>query len=103
MCSLDGLHCRRNLGVRGGEQSSDLIGQRLVGGKPGELALPQVEIAPGQPVEIGAGIGASIDRRFIVLRGHASTIAHRLPNAAFAGANPILSHCGIGANVTCPK
>ena len=53
MCSLDGLHGRRNLGVRGREQSSDLIGQRLVGGKPGELALPKVEISPGQPVEIG--------------------------------------------------
>lgn len=95
MCSLDGLHRRRNLGVRGREQSSDLIGQRLVGGKTGELALPQVEITPGQPVEIG--------RCIVVLRGHASTIAHRLPNAAFAGANLILSHCGIGANVTCPK
>lgn len=95
MCSLDGLHRRRNLGVRGGEQSSDLIGQCLVGGKPGELALPKIEIAPGQPVEIG--------RCFVVFRGHASTIAHRPVNAAFAGANPILSHCGIGANVTCPK
>lgn len=107
MCSLDGLHGRRNLGVRGGEQSSDLIGQRLVGGKPGELALPQVEVAPGQPVEIGtrivASIAASIDGLFIVSRGHASTIAHHPVNAAFAGANPILSHCGIGANVTCPK
>ena len=88
MCSLDGLHGRRNLGVRGGEQSSDLIGQRLVGSKPGELALPEVEVAPGQPVEIGAGVGASIDRRFIVFRGHASTIAYRPANAAFAGANP---------------
>jgi hypothetical protein len=53
MCSLDGLHCRRNLGVRGSEQSSDLIGQRLIGGKPGELTLPKVEVAPRQPVEIG--------------------------------------------------
>lgn len=88
MCSLDGLHRRRNLGVRGGEQSSDLIGQCLVGGKPGKLALPKVEIAPGQPVEIGTGIGASIDRGFIVFRGHASTIAYRPVNAAFAGANP---------------
>ena len=53
MCSLDGLQGRRNLGVRGREQTSDLIGQRLVGGEPGELALPKIEIAPGQPVEIG--------------------------------------------------
>ena len=103
MCSLDGLHCRRNLGVRGREQSSDLIGQRLVSGKPGELALPKVEIAPGQPVEIGARVAASIDGLFIVFRGHAPTIAHHPANAAFAGANPILSHCGIGANVACPK
>jgi len=50
---LDGLHRRRNLRVRGGEQSGDLVGQRLVGGEPGELALPKIEIAPGQPVEIG--------------------------------------------------
>jgi len=69
MCSLDGLHRRRNLGVRSGEQSSDLIGQRLVGGEPGELALPKVEIASGQLVEIG--------RLVVVFRGHAVTIAHR--------------------------
>ena len=92
MCSLDGLHCRRNLGVRGGEQSSDLIGQRLIGGKAGELALPKIEIASGKPIEVGARIaarlGASIDGRFIVFRGHAPTIAYRPANAAFAGANP---------------
>ena len=52
-CSLDGLHRRRNLGVRGREQARDLLGQRLIGGKPGKLALPKVEISPGQLVEIG--------------------------------------------------
>jgi len=41
-----------NLAVRGSEQPGDLLGQRLVGGKPGELALPEVEIAPGKLVEI---------------------------------------------------
>ena len=95
MCSLDHLHCRRNLGVRGSEQARDLLGQRLVGGKTGKLALPKVEISTGQLVEIGGG--------FVVFRGHISTIAYRLTIAAFAGANPILSHCGIGANVACPK
>jgi hypothetical protein len=88
MCSLDGLHCRRNLGVRSGKQSSDLIGQRLVGREAGELALPEVEIAPGQPVEIGMRTGASVGGRFIVVSGHATTIAHRPANAAFAVANP---------------
>ena len=95
MCSLDRLHCRRNLGVRGREQAGDLLGERLVGGEPGKLALPKVEISPGQLVEIGGC--------FVVFRGHVSTIAYRLMIAAFAGANPILSHCGIGANVACPK
>ena len=92
---MDGLHRRRNLGVRGREKASDLIGQRLVGGKTGKLALPKVEISPGQLIEIG--------RCFVVLRSHVSTIAYRLTIAAFAGANPILSHCGIGANVARPK
>ncbi|MBI3198408.1 MAG: hypothetical protein HYZ40_13065 [Rhodospirillales bacterium] len=96
---MDGLHCRRNLGVRGREQAGDLLGQCLVGGESGKLALPKVEISPGQPVEIGTGsVGL-----FVVFRGHVFTIAYRLTNAAFADANPILSHCGISANVTCPK
>ena len=92
---MDGLHRRRNLGVRGRKQARDLLGQCLIGGKPGELALPKVEISAGQLVEIG--------RCFIVLGGHMPTIAYRLTIAAFAGANPILSHCGISANVACPK
>jgi hypothetical protein len=100
---LDGLHRRRNLGVRGREQAGDLLGERLVGSEPGKLALPQVEISPGQLVEIGAGTATRIDGRFVVFRGHGSTIAYRSTIAAFAGANPILSHCGIGANVACPK
>ncbi|NDH61255.1 MAG: hypothetical protein EBY18_06265 [Alphaproteobacteria bacterium] len=60
---MDGLHRRRNLGVRGREQSGDLLGQGLVGSEAGELALPKVEIAPGQPVEVGG--------LFVVFRGHA--------------------------------
>ncbi len=89
---MDGLHRGGNLGVRGREEARDLLGQGLVGGEAGELALPEVEIAPGQPVEIG--------RLFVVFRGHAATIAYRGADAAFAGAKPFLSHCGIGANVT---
>ena len=96
---MDSLHCRRNLGVRGREQAGDLLGERLVGGEPGKLALPKVEISPGQLVEIGTRTAG----RFIVFRGHETTIAYRLTIAAFAGANPILSHCGIGAKVACPK
>ena len=94
MCSLSRLHRRRNLGVRGSEQAGDLFGQRLVGREPGELALPEVEITPGQAVEIG---------RIVVFGGHARTIAHRGLKEAFAGANRSLSHCGIGAKVTGPK
>ena len=51
--TLGSLYCRRNLGVRGSEKPGDLLGQRLVGGKTGQLALPQIEIAPSQPVEVG--------------------------------------------------
>jgi hypothetical protein len=94
VCSLSRLYGRRNLGVRGREQTGDLLGQRLVGAEPGELALPEIEIAPGQAVEIG---------RIVVFGGHARTITHRGVNAAFAGANRALSHCGISAKVTKPK
>ncbi len=52
MCSLNRLHCARNLGVRGSEQAGNLLGQCLVGGEPGKLVLPEVEIAPGKLVEI---------------------------------------------------
>jgi hypothetical protein len=52
MCSLGRLQRAGNLGVRGSEKAGDLFGQRLVGGEPGELALPEVEIAPGKLVEI---------------------------------------------------
>ncbi len=96
---MNGLHRRRNLGVRGREQARDLLGQCLVGGKAGKLALPKVEIAPGQPVEVG--------RLFGIFRGHAFTIAYRCPpivtERGIAGAKPFLSHCGIGANVAAPK
>ena len=68
MCSLSRLYRRCNLGVRGREQAGDLFGQRQVGGKPGKLVLPEVEIAPGQAVEIG---------RIVVFGGHGPTIAHR--------------------------
>ena len=67
MCSLSRLYRRRNLGVRGREQAGDLFGQRLVGAQAGELALPEVEITPGQAVEIG---------RVVVFGGHPATIAH---------------------------
>jgi len=90
-CSLSHLDRRGDLRVRGSEETGDLFGQSLVGGEPGELALPEVEIAPGQAIEIG---------RVVVFRGHSGTIAHRRRNAAFALAKRALSHCGIGAKVT---
>ena len=95
---MDGLHRRCNLGVRGRKQARDLLGQRLVSGEAGKLALPKVQIAPGQLVEIS--------RLFVVFRGHAFTIAYRhgtiVTEHRIAGAKPFLSHCGIGANVTHP-
>jgi hypothetical protein len=50
--TLGSLYCGRNLCVRSGEKPGDLLGQRLVRGKAGQLALPQIEVAPGQFVEI---------------------------------------------------
>jgi len=63
MCSLGRLQRRRNVDIRGSEKASNLFGQRLVRGQPGELALPEVEIAPCQPIEIG---------RVVVVGGHGS-------------------------------
>ena len=68
MCSLGRLQGAGNLGVRGSEKASDLLGQRLVGSEPGELALPEIEIAPGKLVEIAC---------IVVFGGHARTIAHQ--------------------------
>lgn len=69
--TLGSLYCRRNLRVRGREQPGDLLGQRLVGGHPGKLVLPEIEITPGEPVEIGR-----IARAGIVAFGrHTITIA----------------------------
>jgi hypothetical protein len=89
--TLGSLYCRRNLGVRGREQPDDLLGQRRIGGQAGQLALPKIEIPPGQAIEFGG--------RVFGVRGHGATIAHRRYNASFACANPVLSHCGIGAKV----
>lgn len=52
-CSLGYLDRQRNLRIRGREEAGNLLGQCLVGGEPGELALPEVEVAPGQPIEVG--------------------------------------------------
>ena len=67
--TLGSLYRRRNLGVRGSEQAGDLFSQRRIGSETGKLALPQIEITPGQTVEIGGGL--------VVLGGHGRTIAHR--------------------------
>jgi hypothetical protein len=89
--SLGGLYCGRNLRVRGREETGDLFGERLIGRQPRKLALPKIEVAPRQPVEVGGGV--------VVFRGHGRTIADRVTDAPFAGAKPALSHCGIGAKV----
>ena len=73
----DGGHLR----VRGCEQAGNLLGQALVGGKARKLALPQVEVAARQPVELAGIRGATL-----FIRGHAPTIAHRYANVPFAGA-----------------
>jgi hypothetical protein len=58
--TLSSLYCRRNLGVRGSEKPGDLFAQLLVGGHARELALPQVEVTPRQPVIIGIATGFGI-------------------------------------------
>ncbi|MBM3647910.1 MAG: hypothetical protein FJX11_08980 [Alphaproteobacteria bacterium] len=90
---MAGLQNGSDLAVRGSKKTGDLLGQRLVAGEPGELALPEVEIAPGQLVEVVA---------VVVVGGHGCTIADRQENASFADANRALSQCGIGAKVTDP-
>lgn len=62
LCSLGCLDRRRNLCIRGRKEACDLLGQRLVGGEAGKLVLPEVEIAPGQPIEVGG---------VVVFGGHA--------------------------------
>jgi hypothetical protein len=52
-----------DLAVRGSEKAGDLFGQRLIRRQPGELALPQVEIAPGKSIEVGC---------IVVFGGHGS-------------------------------
>jgi hypothetical protein len=89
--SLGGLYCGRNLGVRGREKAGDLFGEGLIGRQSRKLVLPKIEVAPRQTVEFGGGV--------VVLRRHRPTIADHRVSAAFAGAKPVLSHCGIGAKV----
>ena len=67
--TLGSLYCRRNLRIRGREQPGNLLGQGRIRGKAGKLALPEIEIAPGQPVE---GV--------VVSGSHVPTIDHRCGN-----------------------
>ena len=92
-CSLRHLQDGRHLRVRGREKPGDLPGQGLIGGEPGELALPQVEIAARQPVEVGG---------VVCIGGHARTIADRSPTQPSHPQKRTLSHCGIGAKVSAP-
>jgi hypothetical protein len=79
LCSLGRLEGAGNLAVRGSEQTGDLLGQRLVGGEPGELALPEVEITPGQTISLSGGVAGGV----VVVRGHARTIAASGDKRAF--------------------
>lgn len=65
-CSLNRLEGRSYLRVRSREQASHLLGDRLVPRKPGELILPEVEVASGKLIEVGAGISW----RIVVFGGH---------------------------------
>jgi hypothetical protein len=94
--TLGGLYCRRNLGIRGRKKPGDLLGEDLVGREPGELALPEIEIAPRQCVEIARAAASGV----VVSGDHAGTIDHRGHQGVFAGAKAALSHCGIGATLT---
>ena len=67
-CSLDCLECRGDLSVCSREESSYLLGHCLIGGESGELGLPEIEISPGQLVEIGTRTAW----RVVVFRGHAA-------------------------------
>src|SRR5471030_2805216 len=67
--TLGGLYCRRNLRVRCSEQPRDLLGQALIRRQACKLALPQIEITPGQPVEFDGAV--------VLVGSHGRTIAHR--------------------------
>ena len=64
---LRGLQSGRNLRVRGCEQAGHLLAEPGIGRQTGELALPKIEIAPGQSVEVGGLV--------VVFRSHERTIA----------------------------
>jgi len=81
---LCNLQCRSDLGIRGREQAGDLLGDRLIRREARQLGLPQIEVAPGQPVELGAGVGCT--GRLVVVSGdHVRTITHSRANAASIG------------------
>ncbi|MBS0221596.1 MAG: hypothetical protein JSR91_12730 [Proteobacteria bacterium] len=65
---LGGLYDRRNLRIRGRKQAGDLLRQCRIGRQTGELALPQIEVSPGQLVEF--------TRQVVLLGAHAATITH---------------------------
>jgi len=76
--SLGGLQDGCNLCVRSREKTGNLLGQGLVAGNARQLVLPEIEITPRQPVELGT---------VVLFRGHGGTIAHRRANASFTAAS----------------
>jgi hypothetical protein len=65
--ALSGLERGGDLRIRGREQPGHLLVERGIGRQAGQLALPKVEIAAGQSVEIGGLV--------VVFQSHAPTIA----------------------------
>jgi hypothetical protein len=64
---MRGVQRGRNLRIGRREQPGHLLAEPGIGRQAGQLALPQIEIAAGQSVEIGGLV--------VVFRGHANTIA----------------------------
>jgi len=64
---LCGFQRGGDLRIRDREQPGHLLAESGIGRQAGELALPQVEIAAGQSVEIGGLV--------VVFRSHGGTIA----------------------------
>jgi hypothetical protein len=71
LSSLSGLQCACDLSVRGRKKASNLLGECLIRGKPGKLALPKVEIAPGESIKLAGKLAGNL-AGVVVFGDHAS-------------------------------
>ena len=87
--TLGHLKDRCDLRVRSRKQARDLLGQGLVGSEAGQLVLPQIEIALGQPIDVG---------RIMVVGSHCHTIPQP-PDGNVSQAQMSLAHelSGLGS------